>query len=65
MRLSVEEILNAKRELEHLRGFELSVKKKLQNSRFVDNAPKKVVDIERKKLSDTQSKIVALESRLS
>ena len=65
MRLSVEEILNAKRELEYLRGFELSVKKKLQNSRFVDNAPKKVVDIERKKLSDTQSKIVALESRLS
>ena len=65
MRLSAEEILNIKRELEYLRGFELSVKKKLQNSRFVDNAPKKVVDIERKKLSDTQSKIVALESRLS
>ena len=65
MRLSAEEILNIKRELEYLRGFELSVKKKLQNSRFVDNAPKKVVDIERKKLSDTQSKIAALESRLS
>ena len=65
MRLSAEEILNIKRELEYLRGFELSVKKKLQNSRFVDNAPEKVVDIERKKLSDTQSKIVALESRLS
>ena len=65
MRLSAEEILNIKRELEYLRGFELSVKKKLQNSRFVDNAPEKVVDIERKKLSDTQSKIAALESRLS
>ena len=65
MRLSAEEILNINRELEYLRGFELSVKKKLQNSRFVDNAPKKVVDIERKKLSDTQSKIAALESRLS
>ncbi len=65
MRLSAEEILNINRELDYLRGFELSVKKKLQNSRFVDNAPKKVVDIERKKLSDTQSKIAALESRLS
>ena len=65
MRLSAEEILNINRELEYLRGFELSVKKKLQNSRFVDNAPKKVVDMERKKLSDTQSKIAALESRLS
>ncbi|MBG38657.1 MAG: valine--tRNA ligase [Cryomorphaceae bacterium] len=65
MRLSAEEILNINKELEYLRGFELSVKKKLQNSRFVDNAPKKVVDMERKKLSDTQSKIVALESRLS
>ena len=65
LRLSAEEILNIKRELEYLRGFELSVKKKLQNSRFVDNAPEKVVDIERKKLSDTQSKIAALESRLS
>ena len=65
MRLSSEEILNINRELEYLRGFELSVKKKLQNSSFVDNAPKKVVDIERKKLSDTQSKIAALESRLS
>jgi valyl-tRNA synthetase len=65
MRLSSEEILNINRELEYLRGFELSVKKKLENSSFVDNAPKKVVDIERKKLSDTQSKIATLESRLS
>jgi valyl-tRNA synthetase len=65
MRLSSEEILNINRELEYLRGFELSVMKKLQNSSFVDNAPKKVVDIERKKLLDTQSKITALESRLS
>ena len=64
MSLSSEEILNINRELDYLRGFELTVKKKLQNSRFVDNAPKKVVDIERKKLSDTQSKIAALESRL-
>ena len=64
MRLSSEEIFNINRELEYLRGFEFSVKKKLQNSRFVDSAPKKVVDIERKKLSDTQSKIAALESRL-
>jgi valyl-tRNA synthetase len=65
MSLSSEEILNINRELDYLRGFELTVKKKLQNSRFVDNAPKKVVDIERKKLSDTQSKIAALESRIS
>ena len=34
--------------------------KKLQNERFVQNAPAQVVEMERKKLADAESKIAAL-----
>ena len=36
------------------------IEKKLQNERFVQNAPQQVVELERKKLADAQSKIAAL-----
>jgi len=45
------------KELDYLRGFKASVEKKLSNERFVSNAPAAVVETERKKLSDAESKI--------
>ena len=37
------------------------IQKKLQNERFVQNAPTQVVELERKKLADAESKIAALQ----
>ncbi len=51
-------------ELEYTRGFLDSVLKKLSNERFVNNAPAQVVELERKKRSDAETKIKALEERL-
>jgi valyl-tRNA synthetase len=51
-------------ELEYTRGFLGSVLKKLSNERFVNNAPANVVELERKKQSDAETKIKALEERL-
>lgn len=51
-------------ELEYTRGFLDSVMKKLSNERFVNNAPANVVELERKKQSDAEAKIKALEERL-
>ena len=42
-----------------------SVQKKLDNERFVNSAPEKVVEIEKKKQSDTLLKISLLEEKLS
>jgi len=46
------------------RGFLISVMKKLDNDRFVQNAPASVLELERKKKSDAESKIKSLEDRL-
>lgn len=51
-------------ELEYTQGFLKSVQKKLQNERFVNNAPDQVVDVERKKESDALSKIAILEEKI-
>ncbi len=53
-----------KAELEYYRGFLSSVMKKLENERFVKNAPANVLDLERKKKADTESKINSLEELL-
>ena len=47
------------------RGVELSVQKKLSNERFVNNAPEKVIAIERQKLADAEAKIETLEKSLA
>ena len=47
-------------ELKHLQGFLFGVQKKLRNERFVANAPAQVVELERKKQSDAETKIAAL-----
>ena len=59
-----EEIVKLKEELEYTRGFLESVMKKLSNDRFVSIAPVQVVDIERRKQADAESKIKVLEERL-
>ena len=38
--------------------------KKLENKRFVESAPVKVVEAERKKQADAEEKIAALEAQL-
>jgi len=53
------------KELEYTRGFLQSVDKKLENERFVKNAPEKVVEMERKKAADARAKISALEERIT
>ncbi|MDG2153104.1 MAG: valine--tRNA ligase [Crocinitomicaceae bacterium] len=52
-------------ELDYSRGFLGSVQKKLSNERFVNSAPKNVVDMERKKESDALTKIALLEEKLN
>ena len=52
------------KDLEYQKGFLKSVEKKLQNEKFVNNAPPQVVDNEKKKLADCQAKITLLEESL-
>ncbi len=59
------EIEKQEAQLKHLLGFKAGVEKKLQNERFVANAPAAVVALERKKLSDSQEKIASLEASLA
>ena len=58
------EIAKIESELKHLEGFLISVQKKLQNQKFVSNAPAQVVELERKKQSDAETKIIALKENL-
>lgn len=51
-------------ELEYTKGFLKSVAKKLSNERFVNNAPEKVVAMEKKKQADAEAKIKLLEEQL-
>nr|WP_299388450.1 valine--tRNA ligase [Allomuricauda sp.] len=52
-------------ELNYTRGFLQSVQKKLSNERFVNNAPEKVVAMEKKKAADAEAKIETLEKSLA
>ncbi len=54
------EIQKMEAALKHPQGFLVSVQKKLSNERFVQNAPAQVVELERKKQSDAETKIAAL-----
>ena len=59
------ELLKLNEELKYLQGFKKSVMAKLGNDRFVNNAPVAVVDTEKKKLADAESKIKSIEERIS
>jgi valyl-tRNA synthetase len=58
------EIAKLKEELNYNVGFLTNVMKKLDNERFVSNAPSGVLELERKKKSDAESKIKSLEEAL-
>lgn len=53
------------KDLDYLKGFLVSVEKKLGNERFVQNAKPEVVDVERKKKADAEAKIKAIEESLA
>jgi valyl-tRNA synthetase len=59
------EIAKIQEELKYTKGFLQSVQKKLSNERFVNNAPEKVIEIERKKQADAEAKIETLEKSLA
>ena len=59
------ELAKINEELKYTKGFLKSVSGKLSNERFVNNAPEKVVAIERQKQADAEAKIEALEKRLA
>jgi valyl-tRNA synthetase len=60
-----EELKKLNEELKYTKGFLQSVQKKLSNERFVNNAPPKVVEMERKKVADAEAKIETLEKSLA
>jgi len=53
------------KELEYLKGFLLSIDKKLGNEKFVQNAKPEVIDNERKKYADGEAKMKTLEESLA
>ena len=61
---SISEIKKIEDELIYAKGFLKSVQEKLSNSKFVNNAPKNIIDIEKKKAIDTKEKIKILRKSL-
>ncbi len=59
------EIARLEEDLKYQKGFLTSVMKKLGNERFVNNAPEKVVAIEKQKQADAEAKIKALEESIA
>ena len=58
------QISKIREELDYTRGFLKSVQHKLSNKKFVNNAPEKVVEIEKKKESDALEKIAILTKKM-
>lgn len=59
-----EEKVKTEEELKYLKGFLISVDKKLSNEKFVANAKPEIVEVERKKQKDALDKIAILEEKL-
>lgn len=60
-----EERAKLEEELRYQKGFLASVLKKLGNESFVNKAPAKVIEMERKKQADAESKIKSIEESLA
>ena len=60
-----EEVAKMQTEIDYLQGFLKSVMGKLSNERFVANAKPEVVEAERKKKADAESKIKSLEDSIA
>jgi len=59
------ELAKLNKDLNYYEGFRTSVMKKLSNERFVNNAPAAVVEGERHKLADAESKIESLKAAIA
>ena len=59
------ELKKLEADLQYMQGFLRTVMGKLNNERFVNNAPEKVVALERKKKADAESKIKSIEERIA
>jgi valyl-tRNA synthetase len=59
------ELARLKHDLDYYQGFLKSVEKKLSNERFVSNAPAAVVDAERRKQADANSKIASIQASIA
>ena len=57
--------IQLQKDLDYLKGFLVSVEKKLSNERFVQNVKPEVIDIERKKKADAEEKIKLIEESLA
>lgn len=60
-----EELEKLRKELDYSKGFLDTVMKKLNNAHFIQNAPEKVVNMEKTKKSDTELKIKTLKERIA
>ena len=60
-----EELAKLEAELKYQEGFLQSVLKKLSNEKFVSKAPANVIDMERKKQADAESKIASLKENIA
>lgn len=60
-----EEIKKMEEEIKYLEGFLAGVEKKLSNEKFVANAKPEIVEKERKKKSDAESKIATLKENIA
>ncbi|MBR3454668.1 MAG: valine--tRNA ligase [Bacteroidaceae bacterium] len=59
------ELTKMEAELKYLEGFLAGVMKKLSNEKFVAHAPAQVVELERKKQSDAETKIASLKDSIA
>ncbi len=60
-----EERANLEKEIQYAQGFVESVRKKLENEKFVSNAPADLVDKEKQKLQDGLTRLEALKASLA
>jgi len=60
-----EELKKLEADLKYNEGFLQSVLKKLDNEKFVNNAPAKVIEMERKKQADAEAKIATLKESIA
>lgn len=60
-----EELKKLEADLKYQEGFLQSVLKKLSNEKFVNNAPVKVIEMERKKQADAEAKIATLKESIA
>lgn len=60
-----EEKEGLEKELKYLEGFLISVEKKLSNERFMQNAKPEVIELEKKKKADAETKIKVIRESLS